>query len=66
MLLKKHGRVVVVMVFDDEDQAVTTAEKVRICKRNYDILVNEVQKKNLIFILIPFLFKPYCRNNEVE
>ena len=41
--MKKHGRVVVVMVFDDEDQAVTTAEKVRICKRSYDILVNEVR-----------------------
>jgi len=41
--LKKHGRVVVVMVFDDEDQAVTTAEKVRICKRSHDVLVNQVQ-----------------------
>ena len=33
----------VVMVFDDEDQAVTTAEKVRICKRSHDVLVNQVQ-----------------------
>ena len=31
------------MVFDEEDQAVTTAEKVRICKRSHDILVNEVR-----------------------
>ena len=41
--MKKHGRVVVVMVFDEEDQAVTAAEKVRICKRSYDVLVNEVR-----------------------
>ena len=51
--MKKHGRVVAVMTFDEEDQAVTTAEKVRICKRNYDILVNEVQflPHNIIFDL---------------
>ena len=33
----------VVMVFDEEDQAVTTAEKVRICKRSHDVLVNDVR-----------------------
>ena len=31
------------MVFDEKDQAVTAAEKVRICKRSYDVLVNEVR-----------------------
>ena len=41
--MKKHGRVVAVMTFDEEDQAVTTAEKVRICKRSHDVLVNEVR-----------------------
>jgi 5-methyltetrahydrofolate--homocysteine methyltransferase len=41
-LLKKHGAAVVVMAFDEEGQAATCAEKVRICKRSYDILVNEV------------------------
>ena len=42
-LLKKHGTVVVVMAFDEEGQAATESEKVRICNRSYDILVNEVK-----------------------
>jgi 5-methyltetrahydrofolate--homocysteine methyltransferase len=42
-LLKKHGAAVVVMAFDENGQAATTSEKVRICKRSYDILVNEVK-----------------------
>jgi 5-methyltetrahydrofolate--homocysteine methyltransferase len=41
-LLRKHGAAVVVMAFDEEGQAATEEEKVRICKRSYDILVNEV------------------------
>merc|ERR1712127_416726 len=42
-LLKKHGAAVVVMAFDEEGQAAEEDEKVRICKRSYDILVNEVR-----------------------
>ncbi|KAF4317592.1 hypothetical protein BBO99_00006531 [Phytophthora kernoviae] len=41
-IVKNHGAAVVVMAFDEEGQAATEAEKVRICKRSYDILVNEV------------------------
>ena len=41
-LLKKHGAAVVVMAFDEEGQAATEEEKVRICKRSYDILVDKV------------------------
>jgi Pterin binding enzyme/Homocysteine S-methyltransferase len=41
-LLKKHGAAVVVMAFDENGQAATESEKVRICKRSYDILVNDV------------------------
>jgi len=41
-LLRKHGCAVVCMAFDEEGQAATASEKVRICKRSYDILVNEV------------------------
>jgi len=41
-LLRKHGAAVVVMAFDEEGQAATEEEKVRICKRSYDILVNRV------------------------
>merc|ERR1719390_95920 len=38
-IVKKHGAAVVVMAFDEEGQAATEEEKVRICKRSYDILV---------------------------
>jgi 5-methyltetrahydrofolate--homocysteine methyltransferase len=42
-LLRKHGAAVVVMAFDEEGQAATEEEKVRICKRSYDILVKKVR-----------------------
>eukprot|EP00613_Pedinella_sp_CCMP2098_P066441 CAMPEP_0171984892 /NCGR_PEP_ID=MMETSP0993-20121228/274057_1 /TAXON_ID=483369 /ORGANISM="non described non described, Strain CCMP2098" /LENGTH=1618 /DNA_ID=CAMNT_0012637731 /DNA_START=56 /DNA_END=4913 /DNA_ORIENTATION=- len=42
-LVKKHGAAVVVMAFDEKGQAATEAEKVRICKRSYDILVDVVK-----------------------
>ncbi|CAB9516741.1 Probable methionine synthase [Seminavis robusta] len=42
-LLKKHGAAVVVMAFDEQGQAATEEEKVRICKRSYDVLVNKVK-----------------------
>ena len=42
-LLRKHGAAVVVMAFDEQGQAATEEEKVRICKRSYDILVNKVR-----------------------
>ena len=42
-LVKKHGAAVVVMAFDEQGQAATEEEKVRICKLSYDILVNEVR-----------------------
>jgi len=42
-LLRKHGAAVVVMAFDENGQAATEEEKVRICKRSYDILVNKVR-----------------------
>jgi len=42
-LLRKHGAAVVVMAFDKDGQAASESEKVRICKRSYDILVNEVR-----------------------
>jgi 5-methyltetrahydrofolate--homocysteine methyltransferase len=42
-LLKKHDAVVVVMASDEEGQAATADEKLRICKRSYDTLVNKVR-----------------------
>jgi 5-methyltetrahydrofolate--homocysteine methyltransferase len=38
----KYGAAVVVMAFDENGQAATFAEKIRICKRAYDLLVEEV------------------------
>ncbi|CAM6031966.1 unnamed protein product, partial [Sphagnum compactum] len=42
-LLRKHGAAVVVMAFDEQGQAATAADKIRICRRSYDILVQQVQ-----------------------
>ncbi|GMH97023.1 hypothetical protein TL16_g13333, partial [Triparma laevis f. inornata] len=42
-LLKKHGAAAVVMAFDENGQAATESEKVRICQRSYKILVEEVK-----------------------
>ncbi|MGE8412133.1 MAG: methionine synthase [Pseudomonas sp.] len=41
-LCKRYGAAVVVMAFDEVGQADTAARKREICKRSYDILVNEV------------------------
>lgn len=42
-IVKAHGAAVVVMAFDEEGQAADCDNKVRICKRSYDILVDEVR-----------------------
>ncbi|MCP8348345.1 methionine synthase [Pseudomonas sp. FBF18] len=41
-LCKRYGAAVVVMAFDEVGQADTAARKREICKRSYDILVDEV------------------------
>ncbi|MDP2746677.1 methionine synthase [Pseudomonas sp.] len=41
-LCKRYGAAVVVMAFDEAGQADTAARKREICKRSYDILVDEV------------------------
>mmetsp|Transcript_5527 Transcript_5527/g.7789 ORF Transcript_5527/g.7789 Transcript_5527/m.7789 type:complete len:1431 (+) Transcript_5527:1-4293(+) len=41
LCLRKHGAAVVVMAFDEQGQAASREDKVRICKRSYDILVSE-------------------------
>jgi len=40
--IKRHGAAVVVMAFDEQGQAATEAEKVRICMRAYGLLVSKV------------------------
>ncbi len=38
-IVRMHGAAVIVMAFDENGQAATYEEKVRICKRSYDLLV---------------------------
>ncbi|TWT93325.1 methionine synthase [Stieleria varia] len=40
-LVRQYGAAAVVMAFDEQGQAATEDEKVRICKRAYDLLVNQ-------------------------
>ncbi|MEM0927634.1 MAG: homocysteine S-methyltransferase family protein, partial [Planctomycetota bacterium] len=42
-LVRQYGAAAVVMAFDEEGQAATEDEKVRICKRAFDLLTREVQ-----------------------
>lgn len=41
-LVRRYGAAVVVMAFDENGQADTTDRRFELCKRSYDILVNEV------------------------
>jgi 5-methyltetrahydrofolate--homocysteine methyltransferase len=41
-IVKRHGAAVVVMAFDEQGQAATEAEKIRICCRAYRLLVEKV------------------------
>ncbi|WP_180191189.1 methionine synthase [Acinetobacter sp. YH01006] len=41
-LCRQYGAAVIVMAFDEDGQADTAARKKEICKRSYDVLVNEV------------------------
>jgi 5-methyltetrahydrofolate--homocysteine methyltransferase len=41
-LVQRYGAAVVVMAFDEQGQAATLADKIRICSRAYRILVDEV------------------------
>jgi 5-methyltetrahydrofolate--homocysteine methyltransferase len=41
-LIKRYGAAVIVMAFDEKGQADTYERRIEICKRSYDILVNQV------------------------
>jgi len=49
--IKKFGAAVVIMAFDEDGQAETVDEKVNICKRAYDLLLNEIKfdARDIIF-----------------
>lgn len=40
-IIRKYGAALVVMAFDEEGQAVTSQRKIDICKRAYDLLIQE-------------------------
>jgi 5-methyltetrahydrofolate--homocysteine methyltransferase len=52
-LAKKYGAAVVIMAFDENGQADSCEKKISICKRAYDILVNQVKYKPQDIIFDP-------------
>ncbi|OOS23658.1 methionine synthase [Moraxella pluranimalium] len=55
-LCMRYGAAVIVMAFDEVGQADTEARKIEICKRSYDILVNEVGFPSEDIIFDPNIF----------
>lgn len=55
-LIKQYGAAVIVMAFDEVGQADTYERRIEICKRSYDILVNEVQFAPEDIIFDPNIF----------
>ena len=55
-LVKRYGAAVIVMAFDEEGQADTYYRRIEICKRSYDILVNEVHFPPQDIIFDPNIF----------
>jgi 5-methyltetrahydrofolate--homocysteine methyltransferase len=55
-LVKRYGAAVVVMAFDEQGQADTYDKRISICKRAYDILVNEVKFPAQDIIFDPNIF----------
>jgi len=55
-LAKRYGAAVIVMAFDEQGQADTYQRKIEICKRAYDILVNQVNFVPQDIIFDPNIF----------
>lgn len=55
-LVKRYGAAVVVMAFDEDGQADTYERRIAICKRAYDILVNDVKLLPQDIIFDPNIF----------
>lgn len=55
-LIKKYGAAVIIMAFDEVGQADTYERRIEICKRSYDILVNEVGYPPQDIIFDPNIF----------
>lgn len=54
--IRQYGAAVVVMAFDESGQADTYQRRIDICKRSYDLLVNEVQFAPEDIIFDPNIF----------
>src|SRR6201986_308593 len=63
-IARRHGAAVVVMAFDEKGQADTFARKTEICKRAYDILVNQVDFPPEDIIFDPNIFAIATRIEE--
>ena len=55
-LVKRYGAAVIVMAFDETGQADNYNRRIEICKRSYDILVNEVKFPPQDIIFDPNIF----------
>ncbi|MFY0603017.1 MAG: methionine synthase [Flavobacteriaceae bacterium] len=55
-LIKRYGAAVIVMAFDEVGQADNYQRRIEICKRSYDILVNEVNFAPQDIIFDPNIF----------
>jgi 5-methyltetrahydrofolate--homocysteine methyltransferase len=55
-LIKRYGAAVIVMAFDEEGQADNYERRIEICKRSYDILVDEVHFPAEDIIFDPNIF----------
>ncbi|WP_282041761.1 methionine synthase [Winogradskyella flava] len=55
-LVKRYGAAVIVMAFDEDGQADTYERRIEICKRSYDILVNDVKFPPQDIIFDPNIF----------
>ena len=55
-LIKRYGAAVIVMAFDEDGQADSYERRIEICKRSYDILVNEVNFPAQDIIFDPNIF----------
>ena len=55
-LVKRYGAAVIVMAFDEKGQADNYERRIEICKRSYDILVNEVHFPAEDIIFDPNIF----------
>ena len=54
--IKRYGAAVIVMAFDENGQADTYERRIEICKRSYDILVNEMHFPAQDIIFDPNIF----------